>query len=306
MQYQPAKRIVLKSSGEFNERWLQQQIMNDPSILGLTDGNEALEVKDAERRQPHAGRLDILLQDEDRTTRYEVEIQLGETDESHIIRTLEYWDWERRRFPQYEHIAVIVAEKVSGRFLNVINLFNQSVPLIAVEMKAIQVGEVVTLVSTKILDLNLPAKEEEDDTAQETDRGYWEQKSTKELLQLTDWIMELVQSLDPALSLKYNKFYIGQQRNGLVDNLLTFRPRKKYVMVEFRLPWSEELDSEIETSELELRDYDKKWGRYRVNIDAKTAKNEKNLLVSLIRRTMGLTPNPISEPEALCQDKLMK
>ena len=166
-------------------------------------------------------------------------------------------------------------------------------------MKAIQVGEIITLVSTKILDLNLPAKEEEDDTAQETDRAYWEQKSTKELLQLTDWTMGLVQSLDPALSLKYNKFYIGQQRNGLADNLLTFRPRKKYVMVEFRLPWSEELDAEIEASELELRDYDKKWGRYRVNIDAKTARNEKDLLVSLIRRTMGLTPNPISEPEAL-------
>lgn len=299
MQYQPAKRIVLKSSAEFNEKWLQQQILNDPSILGLTDGNETLEVKDAERRQPHAGRLDVLLQDEDRTTRYEVEIQLGETDESHIIRTLEYWDWERRRFPQYEHIAVIVAEKVSGRFLNVINLFNQAVPLIAVEMKAIKVGEIITLVSTKILDLNLPAKEEEDDTAQETDRAYWEQKSTKELLQLTDWTMGLVQSLDPALSLKYNKFYIGQQRNGLADNLLTFRPRKKYVMVEFRLPWSEELDAEIEASELELRDYDKKWGRYRVNIDATTARNEKDLLVSLIRRTMGLTPNPISEPETL-------
>ena len=30
-------------------------------------------------------------------------------DESHIIRTIEYWDIERRRYPQYEHVAVIVA-----------------------------------------------------------------------------------------------------------------------------------------------------------------------------------------------------
>ena len=60
-------------------------------------------------------------------TRYEVEIQLGPTDESHIIRTIEYWEIERRRYPQYEHVAVIVAEDVTSRFLNVINLLNGSV-----------------------------------------------------------------------------------------------------------------------------------------------------------------------------------
>jgi len=38
-----------------------------------------------------AGRLDLLLQDANQR-RYEVEIQLGATDESHIIRTIEYWD----------------------------------------------------------------------------------------------------------------------------------------------------------------------------------------------------------------------
>ena len=44
-----------------------------------------------ERRQPKAGRLDLLLSDPESLTRYEVEIQLGSTDESHIIRTIEYW-----------------------------------------------------------------------------------------------------------------------------------------------------------------------------------------------------------------------
>src|SRR3989442_11609419 len=41
---------------------------------------------------------------------------------SHIIRTIEYWDNERRRYPAYEHIAVLVAEQVTARFLNVIGL----------------------------------------------------------------------------------------------------------------------------------------------------------------------------------------
>jgi hypothetical protein len=57
-------------------------------LLGLGD----LVFKDAERRQPRAGRLDLLLSDPETHTRYEVEIQLGATDEAHIIRTIEYWD----------------------------------------------------------------------------------------------------------------------------------------------------------------------------------------------------------------------
>ena len=80
-----------------------------------------LGIKDKERIQPSGGRLDLLLQDVESLKRYEMEIQLGKTDESHIIRTIEYWDIERKRYPQYEHCAVIVAEDITARFLNVIS-----------------------------------------------------------------------------------------------------------------------------------------------------------------------------------------
>jgi hypothetical protein len=65
--------------------------------------------RDKERIQPRAGRLDLLLQDVEAKRRYEVEVQLGPTDKTHIIRTIEYWDIERKRYPQYEHCAVLVA-----------------------------------------------------------------------------------------------------------------------------------------------------------------------------------------------------
>ena len=88
MDYVKFERISLKNDPELNERWVQERIAADPSILGLGD----VVVKDKERIQPRAGRLDILLQDAETNLRYEVEIQLGSTDESHIIRTIEYWD----------------------------------------------------------------------------------------------------------------------------------------------------------------------------------------------------------------------
>src|SRR5688572_21778504 len=129
--------VSIKRSNQLSERWVQDQISEDPSILGLGD----LVVKDKERIQAGAGRLDLLLQDPDTLKRYEVEIQLGATDETHIVRTVEYWDIERKRYPQYEHAAVIVAEEITSRFLNVIQLFNGSIPLIALKMTAYKVGE---------------------------------------------------------------------------------------------------------------------------------------------------------------------
>ena len=82
----------MKAHDGFNEKWLQARLAEDPGLLGLGD----LEIKDVERRQPRAGRLDLLLVEPETHDRYEVEIQLGATDETHIIRTIEYWDIERR------------------------------------------------------------------------------------------------------------------------------------------------------------------------------------------------------------------
>lgn len=123
MEFRKSRPVSLKSHPVYSEKWLQQQIVEDTTLLGLGE----LEVKDVERRQPRAGRLDLLLSDPETLTRYEVEIQLGATDEAHIIRTIEYWDIEKSRYPRYEHVAVIVAEDITSRFLNVISLFNKTI-----------------------------------------------------------------------------------------------------------------------------------------------------------------------------------
>jgi hypothetical protein len=132
MEFRKSKPVSLKTHDTYNEKWLQAQIADDPGLLGLGD----LMSRTIERRQPRAGRLDLLLSDPETHTRYEVEIQLGATDESHIIRTIEYWDLGKSRYPQYEHVAVIVAEDITSRFLNVISLFNKAIPLIAIQLRA--------------------------------------------------------------------------------------------------------------------------------------------------------------------------
>jgi hypothetical protein len=104
ISYTKSTPVTLKDIPQYDELWLKNTITEDPSILGLGD----LIVKDVERIQPKAGRIDLLLQDDENDIRYEVEIMLGKLDESHIIRTIEYWDNERKRSPNHEHRAVIL------------------------------------------------------------------------------------------------------------------------------------------------------------------------------------------------------
>jgi hypothetical protein len=274
------ERLWLKAHPQYTEKWVQKLIADDPSILGLGD----LVLRDQERRQPHAGRLDLLLQDPETKRRYEVELQLGATDEAHIIRTIEYWDVERKRYPQYDHCAVLVAEDVTSRFLNVISLFNGLTPFIAVQMQALKVGEALTLVFTKVMDelLRGPIDEDEDAAAAPTDRAYWEQKASKATVGLADGLLSIVKQFDPELELKFNKFYIGLARGGQPYNFVLFRPRKSHVIAELRLPESDDITSKIEQAGIETLDYDKRWKSYRLQLSKADVSSKAEVLGQLM------------------------
>jgi hypothetical protein len=195
--YVKPERLWLRAHPEYTEKWVQKLIADDPSILGLGD----LVLRDQERLHPRAGRLDLLLQDVETKRRYEVELQLGATDEAHIVRTIEYWDIERKRYPQYDHCAVIVAEDITSRFLNVISLFNGTIPLIAIQMQGLRIGESVTLVFTTVMDelSRGLVDEDEDAAAAPTDRAYWEKRASKGTVALADELLRVLKEFDPSL-----------------------------------------------------------------------------------------------------------
>jgi hypothetical protein len=280
MQYVKFERISLKNHPEFNELWVQERIKEDPGLLGLGD----VIVKDIERLQPRAGRLDILLQDADATTRYEVEIQLGRTDESHIIRTIEYWDIERKRYPQYDHVAVIIAEEITSRFLNVISLFNGFIPLMAIQMSALMKGSDVGLIFTTVLDrVSLGLVDEDEEIYEPADRSYWENRATKKTVSMADQLLEIARIFDPLLELKYNKFYIGLVRDGIPRNFIIFRPKKDFIRFEPKLKNSTEAREILEKSGLDIMDYDYRWGRYRIRLQQADIENNKEVLTQIIK-----------------------
>ncbi len=76
-------------------------------------------------------------------------------------------------YPQYEHFAVIVAEDIT-----------RSIPLIAVHMRALDVGGTLTSSATTVLDLVRLGTDEEDEAGQSTDRQYWIGRSSKSSVEL--------------------------------------------------------------------------------------------------------------------------
>jgi len=275
------EKVTLLNNRDITESVIQDMIADDPSVIGLGD----LVLKDKERIQPKAGRLDLLLQDPESNRRYEVEIQLGKTDESHIIRTIEYWDIERKRYPQYDHCAVIIAEDITSRFLNVIGLFNGHIPLIAIQLNALKIGDDIGLMFTTVLDeLPLGLIEEDEEVKEVTDRSYWLSRGTENTVKLADEMLALVNDFAPDYEFKYNKFYIGLAKDGRPYNFAVFRPKKNNMQVEIKLPHSEELDTILEENQLDDMGYNKRYGNYRIRLTKGEIQKKKEVLKDLLTK----------------------
>ena len=278
LKYAQFEKISLKNHPTLKEAWVQKIIAKNPSILGLGD----LILRDKERIQPKAGRLDLLLEETDEDRRYEVEVQLGSTDETHLVRTIEYWDIERRRFPQYDHTAVIIAEDITSRFLNVISLFNGFIPIVALQTSALKHEDSVSLVFTKIID-QMALGTEEEDTPEPTDRAYWEKRGSKISVRMLDGIFLKMKEFATNISLKYNKYYVGISLDGSANNFVNFKLRKKYLLLEIRMDKEDEMAQKLKDEGLDVHDYTR-WGKYRLRINEDELETSGELLLDAIQQ----------------------
>jgi hypothetical protein len=213
-----APPVKLRDVG-VDERWLQDQIQADTSILGLGD----LEIAGKEHRQPSGGRIDFLLRNDEADTYYEVEIMLGAVDESHIIRTIEYWDIERQRRPNFEHRAVIVAEEITARFFNVLRLLNRAVPLIVIKLSCFRSGENGLLLHPIIvLDIMEEVFDDDGDGPSST-RQTWEKKSPS-TISVMDHVASTLKAIHVDPRITYNQKHIAV--GGAGRNFCWFYARK--------------------------------------------------------------------------------
>ncbi len=273
--------ITLREAG-VTESWLESQIENEPSILRLGD----VAIIERQRRQEKAGRLDLLLEDDSGDKRYEVELMLGSTDESHLIRTVEYWDFERRKWPGYEHCAVLIAEDVTTRFLNVISLFSGSVPFVVIQVNALQVDGKLVLNFVKVLDSRTLRTDEARELKEKaTDRAYWISRASTATVDLAEKCIAIINEVATVpRKPSYNKYYIGLNDGIRPGNFVTFKPRKSVLRVKFEAlsttePWLKRLQDSGLESEVKNEDL-------RVFLTAKDFDDRRELLTELLQEAV--------------------
>lgn len=263
LTYVKHSRIYLRDT-EYTEKWLQDQIANDPSILGLPG---ELELLDRERRQERAGRLDLLLQDPESERRYVLELMLGTLDESHIIRSIEYWDIERRRYPAYDHVAVVVAEDVTGRFLNILSLLAGTIPLVVLQCNALQVEDKLVLDFVKVLDqTSLRRDDEEESQANPATREYWQSRVGDPILTICEKVVAIVnESANTKFSANYNRQYIGLSDGTRSRNFVYVHPKKRFIHINAAVTDSDEWTKKLTAAGMDAR-LSRGGGRARVTV----------------------------------------
>jgi hypothetical protein len=98
------------------------------------------------------------------------------------------------------------------------------VPIIAVQMTALQVGDQFVLSFTKILDVAELFAEDENAPGEQGDRAYWVKRSNAASLGVVDQMISLVPASTGSPRVTYNKYHIAVATVG--RNFAWFHPRK--------------------------------------------------------------------------------
>ncbi len=179
--------------------------------------------------------------------------------------------------------AVIIAEDITSRFLNVISLFNGNIPIIAIQMKAVKIEQNISLLFTKVLD-EMTLGTEEEEIQEVVDRNYWTRKSNTKYLNLMDKVMKSVSELIPGFEVNYNKHYIGLAKDGVSKNFISFNPRKGSLMLLIKHEQDEEISSVLDDSDLDLLAYDRKWKQYRMRLQESDVERNMEVILPIIEK----------------------
>jgi hypothetical protein len=135
--------LVQSCGVEDVEPWLVERISEDPTILGLGD----LDLKRASWR---CRQVSLLLEDPARSDLYVVELQIRPADDRHIIRLVDHWDATRKRHWRNRCFAVLVAEQIAPRYLNILQVMSRAVPLALREIRMSEAAGATTSSSVPV------------------------------------------------------------------------------------------------------------------------------------------------------------
>lgn len=256
--------LSLAGHADYDEAWLERLIKSDTAILGLG----SIQVISSQIQQSK-GRLDLLLRDETNEVIYVVELMLGPLDESHIVRTVEYWlrERDRKSHEDYELVAVLAAEKVlESRFVDVVRFLSRQMPLLLMEVSALQVESHLTLKFIKVFD-GRRLEGEAISPAPEASRESWIDSASPETVSLAEKLVDMLKGIDPSISLTFKQDFLGLRLGNRANNFMTFQPRRRFLRVWARTVNAVAFARSLKDAGIELlAGCDEEWIHFRITL----------------------------------------
>lgn len=256
-------KFSLGRSNGVDEETVQQFIEQTPEVLNLGLKTRLIQ---KQRRHQGAGILDLLLESEDRQTRYVVELMLGELDEKHIVRAIEYWDYERRAYPDIAHVAVLVAEGL-GRFLNVIGLLSGAgrIPIIVIQMNSYRLENdgSIALTFSRVLEQRKGLVEDESEEDERNQVQPWKDRVPGPIMKSVQSIFEYLKAgTKTELTLREVQQYIAVSPAGSRSTILVFYPQVRALQIGIRIDQRNDIDERIQA----IGSYNSRDSRYLLKI----------------------------------------
>ncbi len=222
---QRASKASLENEG-IKEGTIRDWIGDNPDVLDLGPV-----IDNAVKEQVLGrGRVDLVLESSD--SHYVTEIQRGKLDADHVTRILEYWDLYRRQKPDTKCIAVLIAEDVTSRFLNVISLFNTHIPIVVIQMEALRINDSSDVYLNFVTVMHLQGRDDESDPG---NRGYWEDRA-EQTMPIANTFIDIAREVETSIEPDYLKSFISLRCDGKSRSFLRLKPQVKKLLVEVNTP----------------------------------------------------------------------
>lgn len=258
-----------------SEGWARHQLASNPALLGLTGSCMPFQ-----ERVQH-GRLDLMFEDQATLDTVLVELQRGNIDLSHVTRLLEYLAYESNRDARRAYRAILVAESFQGQagrlaealaLVGTIDLWTMSVSLSGDETGLNLERHKVDALATSAPSSSAVAE----------NRARW---MARPWYSIVVQLFEPIIQSDPDCSPKFNRSFIGVQRNGGTYNSLAIHDHgNDRLDLELKLERSAATDAALRKTRLQhpYRSGGVDRRHYKVSIPADVPQESLSLLIPLV------------------------
>jgi hypothetical protein len=134
------------------------------------------------------------------------------------------------------------------------------------------------------LQINFSNKELFEIDSETKDRTYWDERSSKESLDVLDECLKIINEFEPRLSLNYTQSYIGLTEGAKRQNFVVFLPKQAFIRAEIHVPNSEDWYKKLEETNFKVNSIGKK-GRLKFRISKENVLNQRELLKTIFKES---------------------